>query len=95
MGLLIWLVNTAFTIVNWLIIIRVIVSWVQPNSANPQWRKFLTFVYRVTEPILGPIRRLLPMQNFGIDFSPLIALFALMIIRNFLISLLRSMMFGI
>ncbi len=95
MGLLIWLVRMLFTVLNWLIIIRVIISWVRPNSIDPRWRKMLTFIYKVTEPILGPIRRLLPTGGLGIDFSPLIALFALMIIRNFILSLLSSLMFGL
>ena len=95
MSMLIWLVSTIFTVINWLIIFRVIISWVRPDVNNKQWRKFLRIVYNITEPILAPIRRLIPTGNIGIDFSPLIAIFALQIIRNFLISLLRSMMFGI
>lgn len=95
MSMLIWLVSTIFTVINWLIIFRVIISWVRPDVNNKQWRKFLRIVYNITEPILAPIRRLIPTANIGIDFSPLIAIFALQIIRNFLISLLRSMIFGI
>lgn len=94
MGMLIWLISTIFTIINWLIIFRVILSWIRPDIDNPQWRKFLRIVYSITEPILAPIRRLIPTGNIGIDFSPLVAIFALSIIRNFVISLLRSLMFG-
>lgn len=95
MGMLIWLVSTIFAVINWLIIFRVIISWVKPDVNNKKWRKFLRVVYNITEPILAPIRRLIPMGNIGIDFSPLIAIFALSIIRNFVISLLRSMIYGI
>lgn len=95
MGMLIWLISTVFTVINWLIIFRVIISWVRPDINNKQWRKFLRIVYSITEPILAPIRRLIPTGSIGIDFSPLVAIFALQIIRNFVISLLRSMMFGI
>lgn len=95
MGMLIWLVSTIFTVINWLIIFRVILSWVKPDVNNRQWRKFLRIVYNITEPILAPIRRLIPMGNIGIDFSPLIAIFALSIIRNFVIGLLRSLIYGI
>jgi|AntRauTorcE11898_2_1112593.scaffolds.fasta_scaffold09872_4 YggT family protein len=94
MAMLIWLVSTLFTVLNWLIIFRVIISWVRPDVDNKQWRKFLRIAYNITEPILGPIRRLIPTGSIGIDFSPLIAIFALSIIRNFVISLLRSVMFG-
>lgn len=95
MGLLIWLVSMFFSALNFLIIIRVIISWLRPNYVDPKWRKVLNFIYKVTEPILGPIRRLLPTGGLGIDFSPLIALFALMIVRNFVINLLRSLMFSL
>ncbi|MBS3810344.1 MAG: YggT family protein [Halanaerobiales bacterium] len=95
MSMLIWLVSTLFTIINWLIIIRVIVSWIKPDYNNQQWKKFLRIVYNITEPILEPIRRLIPTASIGIDFSPLVAIFALSIIRNFVISLLRSMIYGI
>ena len=59
----------AFTIA---IFTRVILSWVQtrlPFGINE-------FVFAVTEPILGPIRRMLPAAA-GMDFSPLIALIAI------------------
>jgi YggT family protein len=95
MNMLIGLVSTLFTILNWLIIFRVIISWVRPNLDHPQWRKFLRITYNITEPILGPIRRLIPTGNLGIDISPLIAIFALSIVRNFVISLLSSIIYGI
>ncbi|MEP7003145.1 MAG: YggT family protein [Chloroflexota bacterium] len=54
------------------IFIRVILSWVQtrlPLGIDE-------FVFAVTEPVLGPIRRMLPAGS-GMDFSPLIALIAI------------------
>ncbi len=90
--LLISTVSTLFTILYWLIIGRVIISWIRPDYNDPRWRKILSFVYNATEPILGPIRSLLPTGNMGIDLSPIIALIALSIIRNFLINILRSLM---
>ena len=81
-------VGTLFTLVEWLIIARVILSWVRPNPSNINLRKAIRFVYQVTEPILGPIRRLLPTSNLGIDFSPIIAFFALRIVSNFIVRLL-------
>jgi len=95
LGLLIWLVDTLFTIVNWAIIIRVIISWLKPNNMNPNWRKILTYIYKITEPRLGPIRRILRTGNIGIDFSPFVAIIALQIVRNFVIRLLQSLMYGI
>jgi len=54
-------------IYSWLILARVILSWVNPNPRN----ELLLMVYRVTEPVLGPLRRLIPLR--GIDLSPLLA----------------------
>ncbi|MGM0602495.1 MAG: YggT family protein [Bacillota bacterium] len=81
-------INLFFEIVTWLIIARVILSWVGPNVQNMNWKKVIIFIYNVTEPILGPIRNILPTTNMGIDFSPLVAIFALSIIKNFIIRIL-------
>ena len=52
---------------TWLILGRVILSWVNPQPRN----ELLLWVIRVTEPVLGPLRRLIPIP--GIDLSPLVA----------------------
>ena len=65
---------------NLLVLARVIVSWVDPTGRNDISRTLIS----VTEPLLAPIRRLLP-QTGMIDFSPLI----LLLITGFLLQLLR------
>ena len=55
-----------------LLIARVIMSWTNPMGGGG----LVAFVYQVTEPILAPIRRLLPATS-GIDWSPLIAMLIL------------------
>jgi YggT family protein len=65
---------------NLLVLGRVIVSWVDPMGRNEISRMLIS----VTEPMLAPIRRLLP-QTGMIDFSPLI----LLLITGFLLQLLR------
>ena len=53
----------------WLIIAAAVISWVAPNPYNPVVR----LLHRVTEPVLVPIRQLLPpWKTFGLDFSPII-----------------------
>jgi YggT family protein len=52
---------------SWLILIRAIMSWVNPRPTNP----LLVQIVRVTEPVLAPLRRLLPLP--GLDLSPLLA----------------------
>jgi len=81
---LIGLISNIFQIINFLIIIRVLLAWFNYNSHN----QYIQLLYRVTEPILAPIRNLLSSFNMGIDISPLIAIFTLSILRNFLIRLL-------
>ena len=55
-----------------LILARVIISWTNPHGGGT----LVAFVYQVTEPILAPIRRVLPPTS-GIDWSPLIAMLIL------------------
>jgi len=53
----------------WVIIAAAVISWVAPNPYNPVVR----LLHRVTEPVLAPIRQLLPpWKTFGLDFSPVI-----------------------
>jgi YggT family protein len=54
----------------WVIIIRALISWVNPDPYNP----IVQFLNRVTEPVLRPIRKLVPTWKIGIDLSPLIAI---------------------
>jgi YggT family protein len=55
-----------------LILGRVLVSWTQPSGGGG----LTAFLYQVTEPILGPIRRILP-PTAGLDWSPMIAILLL------------------
>ena len=69
-------------ILYWLILIRALVSWVNPDPYNP----VVQFLYKATEPILYPIRRLLPLNfRFGLDISPVIAFLLIMFLRSFLV----------
>ncbi|MFP4661141.1 MAG: YggT family protein [Halanaerobiales bacterium] len=85
---LIYVINTAVSIFNLLLIARVLISWISPDVRNPNWRKFLRIVYFLTEPVLSPIRKILPPNSIGLDFSPVIAIVAITIIRALLIDLL-------
>ena len=66
------------------IFVRVILSWV-PNLKLPFGLG--DFVWNVSEPILGPIRRAIPFFG-GIDFSPLIAFFLIQAVTSVLLWLL-------
>ncbi|MBP2670106.1 MAG: uncharacterized protein H6Q85_172 [candidate division NC10 bacterium] len=71
----------------WLIIIRALLSWVNPDPWNP----IVQFINRVTEPILAPIRRRVPAWRMGIDLSPLVAILAIYFVQWFLVGTLRDM----
>lgn len=57
------------------IIVRAVLSWL-PISPTSRWGAFQSAVRRATDPILRPIRRLLPRAG-GIDFAPVVALLAI------------------
>jgi YggT family protein len=81
--------DTLLTAYMWIIIIRALLSWVNPDPWNP----IVQFLYRVTEPVLRPIRRLIPTGNIGIDFSPLVVILAIVFIQNFLVQSLLQFAF--
>lgn len=82
-------VHVAFQIMEILIVARVLMSWFRPSLNNPLFR----FVYELTEPILGPIRRLLPPTGM-IDFSPLVALLLLYAVETFVLQVMRALLFA-
>ena len=84
----IWLILTLLNLYFWVILITVIMSWLIGfnviNGSNPYVRQISYALHRLTEPLLGPIRRFLPDLG-GIDISPIILIFALMFLEKALI----------
>ncbi|MCM8765473.1 MAG: YggT family protein [Candidatus Omnitrophica bacterium] len=70
-----------FTLLWWLILIRAIISWFSPDPFNP----LVQFLYQITEPILYPLRKLIP-PTFGVDLSPLLAFLLIVFLKSFLIN---------
>jgi YggT family protein len=70
-----------------IIIARALISWVSPDPFNP----IVRFLYRVTEPVLRPIRRRMPMMSMGLDLSPMIVLLVIYFLRIFLVESLRDL----
>ena len=83
MPYLVNLINILFTAYNLAILARVVISWVRVDPFNPLVR----FLYQITEPVLAPIRRVIP-PAAGMDFSPIIAFFGLELVRRLLIGFL-------
>lgn len=62
---------------------RVIISWLNLSPYNP----IVVALYQITEPILAPIRRVLPQMGM-IDLSPMVTLFVMWIVREVLLRLI-------
>ncbi len=76
------------TFYMWVIIIRALISWVNPDPYNP----IVRFLYQVTEPVLYPLRRRLPYMN-GIDIAPLILILIIVFLQFFLVGTIKDMAF--
>lgn len=74
-------------VLGWIIIGQVILSWLIAfnvlNTSSQGLRAFLDALSRITEPLYRPIRKLLP-DFGGIDFSPLIVLLLIQVLRMLL-----------
>jgi YggT family protein len=75
----------------WIIIARAILSWVNPDPFNP----IVRFLYRVTEPVLRPIRRRLPTMQMGLDLSPMVVILAIYFLQTFLVESLRDLAYSL
>ncbi len=82
------ILGLALTVLYWLVLVRALVSWVNPDPYN----FIVQFLYKTTEPILEPIRRVLPAGvRFGIDISPIIAFIAILFVKMFLVQTLLDL----
>jgi len=62
------------------IVLGAVLSWVNPNPANPVVR----FIHNITEPVLSRVRQMLPVSYAGMDFSPIIVLLGIYFLRSLL-----------
>jgi len=80
------LFDLIFNVLELAIFIEVILSWVYARRTN----QYIELLHKVTEPLLEPGRRIQAkyFNNTMVDFSPIIALFLLMILRRIVFALL-------
>ncbi|SVD08061.1 uncharacterized protein METZ01_LOCUS360915 [marine metagenome] len=71
-----------FNLLQIIIIVRVVLSWISHNPSN----QFIQIIYQVSEPILKPIREILPIIGMGFDLSPIVAFFLLGLLKKILLS---------
>jgi YggT family protein len=85
------------SIVSWVIIIQVILSWLLAfnvlNTSSGGVRTVVVALDRLTAPLYRPIRRMLP-DFGGIDFSPLVILILIQVLRKLLAGVVMQYSYG-
>ena len=81
------IINYLLTFYLWIVIARAVLSWVSPDPYNP----IVRFIYNVTEPVLGRIRRMVPLHFGGLDFSPILVFLAIIFLQQFLVASLHGL----
>ena len=87
-SLILYLVSPLISLLVFLIFVEVVMSWLVAfnvmNLRNPTMAQLYQVVNRITQPILDPIRRVVPSIG-GLDFSPIIALLGLSWLNNYIV----------
>jgi YggT family protein len=81
------ILDIGLSLYMWVIIGRAVISWVNPDPYNP----IVRFLNTITEPVLYPVRRRLPISFGGVDFSPIIVILAIIFARSFLVQTLYQL----
>ncbi|MDZ7640483.1 MAG: YggT family protein [Desulfurivibrio sp.] len=79
-------INIVFSVYIWVILGRVIISWVDADRYNP----IVRFLHEITEPPLHYIRRYIPAMG-GFDFSPILLILAIIFLQSFLVPTLQQL----
>ncbi|MDD4617298.1 MAG: YggT family protein [Alphaproteobacteria bacterium] len=82
------LIDAVLSLFTWAIIVGAVLSWLVAFGVINPYNRFVhtagDLLNRITEPLLAPIRRTLPVVAGGIDLSPLVLLFAIYFLRTFI-----------
>ena len=82
-----WVLDNIITLYILIIVIHALLSWVRPDPFNPIVRILST----LSDFILDPIRRLIPMQSLGVDLSPIVAVLFLYFTKLFVVQTLHDL----
>ena len=82
-------VSVLIQVYEFLLLIRVLLSWVNVDPYRPVIdHPVVDILQRVTDPVLAPLRRLIPPIGGAVDISPVVALIILEVLRRILVSVL-------
>ena len=81
------ILDVVLTMYYRVILIRALISWVSPDPFNP----IVRFLETMTEPVLEPLRRLVPAHRMGIDIAPIIAFLLILFLKYFLVTTIMSL----
>jgi len=79
--------DVVLVIFMWIVIARAILSWVNPDPYNP----IVRFIHNITEPVLHQVRKRIPLNFGGIDFSPILVLLAVIFLQRFVVQSLYEL----
>lgn len=80
-------VDLLFTLYIFIVVARALVSWVNPDPYNP----IVRFLHNATDPVLYRIRRVIPLQFGGFDFTPIVLLLGLSVLKQVVLQLIVAL----
>ena len=82
-------VSILIQVYEFLLLIRVLLSWINVDPYRPVIdHPVVDILQRITDPVLAPLRRLIPPIGGAVDISPVVALIILEVLRRILVSVL-------
>jgi YggT family protein len=84
------ILQAILSIYFWIVIARALMSWVNPDPYNP----IVRFLHNATDPVFVRIRRILPLQFGGMDFTPVALLILIGVLQNVLAQIQYKLTYG-
>lgn len=81
------ILNMLLSVYWWIIVARAVISWINPDPYNP----IVRFLHSATEPLLYRVRRLIPLNFGGVDFSPILVFVVIIFLQRFLVQSLLDL----
>ena len=82
--------HAILSIYFWIVIGRAVLSWVNPDPYNP----IVRFLHNATDPVFDRLRRILPLQFGGMDFTPILVLIVIGVMQNILAQIQYRLTYG-